>query len=171
MEQAYRDAPFRIGHEQTISQPTMVALMNQALNLSGAEKVLEIGTGSGYHAAVLSRMCKAVYSIERIARLGREAKLRLEALGYDNIRTRVGDGYLGWPEEAPFDRIVLTAAPSVMPEALLAQLAMGGSIVAPVGDEKQVLVRWTKRESGLLREQLGAVRFVPMLPGKTEQGP
>lgn len=167
---AYRDAPYPIGHGQTISQPTVVALMTQALRLRGDEKVLEIGTGSGYQAAVLSHLVAALYSIEIVAPLGVEAKARLARLGHRNVHVRVADGYAGWPEEAPFDRIILTAAPPEMPPALVAQLAEGGIIVAPVGDDLQDLVRWTKRGGELHEERLGSVRFVPMVPGASAPG-
>lgn len=162
---AYRDMPFPIGHGQTISQPTIVALMTQALELSGKEKVLEIGTGSGYQAAVLSLLVDKLFTIEIVAPLGRQAKQRLERLGYDNVSVRIGDGYRGWPQEAPFDRIILTAAPPQMPAELVRQLADGGTIVAPVGEVEQELVRWVKRGDALDKQVLGAVRFVPMVPG------
>jgi protein-L-isoaspartate(D-aspartate) O-methyltransferase len=162
---AYRDLPYPIGHGQTISQPTVVALMTNALELRGHEKVLEIGTGSGYQTAVLSLLAREVYSIEIVPTLGNEAKARLAELGYRNVHVRVGDGYQGWPEHAPFDRVILTAAPPEMPQALVDQLAMGGIIVAPVGDGAQDLVRWRKQPDGLVKEFLGAVRFVPMVPG------
>jgi protein-L-isoaspartate(D-aspartate) O-methyltransferase len=164
---AYRDMPFPIGYDQTISQPTVVALMTQALDLSGDEKVLEIGTGSGYQAAVLSLLVKKLFTIEIVKPLGLQAKERLAALGYDNVTVRIGDGYAGWPEEAPFDRIILTAAPPSMPKALIAQLAEGGVIVAPVGEVEQDLVRWRKKGGALHKEVLGAVRFVPMVPGSS----
>lgn len=163
---AYRDIPYPIGHGQTISQPTVVALMTQALHLTGSERVLEIGTGSGYQAAVLSRLAEEVYSIEIVAPLGEAAKERLARLGYDNVTVRIGDGYRGWPEHAPFDRVLLTAAPPALPPALVDQLADGGVIVAPVGGEEQDLVRWVKRGDALDKTVLGAVRFVPMVPGK-----
>lgn len=163
---AYRDEPHPIGHGQTISQPTVVALMTNALELSGGERVLEIGTGSAYQAAVLSPLAKAVYTIEIVPELAGSARERLARLGYDNVHVRLGDGYAGWPEHAPFDRILLTAAPPEMPAALVAQLADGGSIVAPVGEEQQDLLRWTKRGGSLHEENLGAVRFVPMVPGE-----
>jgi protein-L-isoaspartate(D-aspartate) O-methyltransferase len=166
---AYRDAPHPIGYGQTISQPTVVALMSNALRLGGREKVLEIGTGSGYQAAVLSLLARTVYSIEIVAPLGTTARDRLARLGYRNVQVRIGDGYAGWPEHAPFDRIILTAAPPKMPDALVEQLVDGGIIVAPVGEVDQVLVRWTKRAGRLHREPLGAVRFVPMVPGKPEK--
>jgi protein-L-isoaspartate(D-aspartate) O-methyltransferase len=163
--EAYEDYPLPIGHDQTISQPAIVALMTNALRLSGEERVLEIGTGSGYQAAVLSLLCRAVYSIEIVEPLGTAARTRLERLGYRNVQIRIGDGYRGWPEAAPFDRIILTAAPDDVPQALVAELRPGGILVAPIGKDMQVLVRWTKTERGIEKERLGAVRFVPMVPG------
>ncbi len=168
---AYRDAPLPIGHGQTISQPTVVALMTQALELDGDERVLEIGTGSGYQAAVLSVLVRRLFTIELVEPLGVIARRRLRDLGYDNVTMRIGDGYAGWSEHAPFDRIVLTAAPPSMPPALVAQLADGGIIVAPLGDDEQRLVRWTKKGDSIEKTVLGAVRFVPMVPGPTSQGP
>jgi protein-L-isoaspartate(D-aspartate) O-methyltransferase len=163
---AYRDEPAPIGHGQTISQPTVVAIMSDALELQGTERVLEIGTGSGYQAAVLSRLAAHVYSIEIVEPLGLAAKERLARLGYQNVEVRIGDGYAGWPEHAPFDRILLTAAPPEIPDALVAQLREGGLLVAPVGEgADQRLVRWTKTGGVLKKEDLGAVRFVPMVPG------
>lgn len=161
---AYADRPHPIGHGQTISQPTVVAIMTQALELDGSERVLEIGTGSGYQAAVLARLARKVFSIEIVAPLGEEARRRLAAMGHDNVEVRIGDGYQGWPEHAPFDCIILTAAPPEMPEALIRQLAEGGIVVAPVGDDQQRLVRWTKTSGELVKEDLGSVRFVPMVP-------
>ena len=163
---AYQDTPYPIGHGQTISQPTVVGLMTQALRLTGEERVLEIGTGSGYQAAVLALLAADVYSIEIVAPLGERARERLMRLGYDNVTVRIGDGYQGWPAHAPFDRIILTAAPPTMPAALVAQLKEGGILVAPVGEDIQDLVRWTKRDGKLDKERLGAVRFVPMVPAK-----
>ncbi len=164
---AYQDVPQPIGHGQTISQPTIVALMTNALRLRGNEQVLEIGTGSGYQAAVLSLLVKRVLSIEIVAPLGRRARKRLAELGYHNVRVRIGDGYRGWPDRAPFDRVILTAAPPKMPQALIDQLKDGGIVVAPVGEaDDQVLVRWTKRGGVLDKQRLGAVRFVPMVPAQ-----
>jgi protein-L-isoaspartate(D-aspartate) O-methyltransferase len=167
IRRAYEDRPQPIGHDQTISQPTVVAIMTQALRLGGTERVLEIGTGSGYQAAILARLCKEVFTIEIVPPLGEAARDRLKALGYANVHVRIGDGYLGWPEAAPFDRILLTAAPPEIPRALVDQLAEGGILVAPVGEqgEAQRLVRWTKRGGSLKKEDLGAVRFVPMVRG------
>jgi protein-L-isoaspartate(D-aspartate) O-methyltransferase len=165
LAEAYGNHAFPIGHGQTISQPTVVAIMTDALRLTGTERVLEVGTGSGYQAAVLSRLARDVYSIEIVAPLGNEARERLAALGFDNVHVKVGDGYLGWPEHAPFDRIILTAAPPELPPRLVEQLRDGGILVAPLGDEEQQLYRWTKRDGVLTREDLGAVRFVPMVSG------
>jgi protein-L-isoaspartate(D-aspartate) O-methyltransferase len=175
---AYRDEPLPIGFSQTISQPYVVALMSQALSLQGGERVLEIGTGSGYQAAVLSLLCSHVDSIEVIPELAATAKARLARLGYHNVAVHVGDGYKGFAAGAPYDRILLTAAPPEIPEALLQELRLGGILVAPVGpspapkerkrDEpgfEQRLLRIKKTEAGLVTEDLGAVRFVPMVPG------
>ena len=165
---AYADEPYPIGRDQTISQPTVVALMTQALLLRGAERVLEIGTGSGYQAAVLSHLTQSVFTVERIALLGESARARLHLLGYRNIHVHIGDGFAGWPEQAPFDRIVLTAAPAGVPAPLLDQLADDGLLVAPVGDLwAQTLYRWHKRDAQVTAQELGAVRFVPMLEGVT----
>jgi len=165
IQQAYADHPLPIGEGQTISQPTIVAVMTDALELSGNERVLEIGTGSGYQAAVLSLLVRQVLTIEIVESLGAAARTRLAELGYKNVEVRIGDGYLGWPEKAPFDRVMLTAAPPEIPRALVDQLAEGGILVAPVGEqgEAQRLVRWTKRGGALEKQDLGAVRFVPMV--------
>ena len=167
IREAYVDRPQPIGHGQTISQPTVVAIMTSALRLTGTERVLEIGTGSGYQAAVLARLCREVYSIEIVAPLGEAARDRLRDLGYANVHVRIGDGYQGWPEAAPFDRVLLTAAPPEIPGALLKQLVEGGTLVAPVGEQGEVqrLVRWTKQQGTLKKEDLGTVRFVPMVRG------
>jgi protein-L-isoaspartate(D-aspartate) O-methyltransferase len=168
LEDAYRDAPLPIGGGQTISQPTVVGWMSHALDLEGDERVLEIGTGSGYQAAVLSELAREVYSIEVVRNLGEASRERLRSLGHDNVHVRVGDGYAGWPEQAPFDRILLTAAPPELPKALLDQLADGGVLVAPVGAQGDVqqLLRIRKEGGKLRRERLGHVRFVPMVPGR-----
>jgi protein-L-isoaspartate(D-aspartate) O-methyltransferase len=164
LDRAYEDHANPIGHGQTISQPTVVAMMTEALKLSGRERVLEIGTGSGYQAAILSLLAREVDSIEIIEELGRSAAERLRRLGYANVEVRIGDGYRGWPEAAPFDRVILTAAPIEVPQTLFDQLGEDGILVAPLGDEhEQYLYRWTKRSGRLERETLGAVRFVPMV--------
>ena len=159
---AYADTPLPIGHGQTISQPYIVAFMSEALELKGGERVLEIGTGSGYQAAVLAELAREVYSIEIVEPLGREAEKRLRELGYSNIKLRVGDGYRGWPEAAPFDAIMVTAAPDHVPPALIEQLAEGGRLVLPVGSFFQELVRIRRTKDGTKQESLLPVRFVPM---------
>jgi protein-L-isoaspartate(D-aspartate) O-methyltransferase len=159
---AYEDRPLPIGLDQTISQPYIVAYMTEALKLTGHEKVLEIGTGSGYQAAVLAEVAKEVYSIEIVKELGLRAKELLERLGYDNIHLRIGDGYRGWPDKAPFDAIILTAAPGHVPEPLLEQLAVGGRLIAPVGKRTQNLVLYEKTPSGIRSRRLLPVIFVPM---------
>jgi protein-L-isoaspartate(D-aspartate) O-methyltransferase len=161
-EHAYEDRPLPIGHLQTISQPYVVAAMSEALDLGPEERVLEIGTGSGYQAAVLSGLCREVFSIEIVAPLAERARTELARLGYDNVQVRSGDGYRGWPEQAPFDAIVVTAAPDHVPQPLLDQLALGGRLVMPVGDTFQELIRITRTEGGFERESLFPVRFVPM---------
>ena len=160
---AYEDHPLPIGHGQTISQPYIVALMTELCNLDGSEKVLEIGTGSGYQAAVLSLLAKKVYSIEIVEPLGMNARRLLAELGYRNVEVRVGDGYRGWQEEAPFDVIILTAAPPRIPDALIDQLAEGGILVAPEGEYAQELVTITKTHGQLHRRTVTYVRFVPMV--------
>jgi protein-L-isoaspartate(D-aspartate) O-methyltransferase len=165
---AYGDHPVPIGHDQTISQPTIVAVMSGALELGGAERVLEIGTGSGYQAAVLSRLAREVFSIELVPSLAVLARRHLDEVGCANVHVRVGDGYQGWPDEAPFDRIILTAAPAVLPGALVEQLAEGGVLVAPVGAQggNQRLLRLRRRGAAIATEDLGAVVFVPMVHGR-----
>lgn len=165
---AYTDGPLPIGEEQTISQPYIVALMSESLQLQGAETVLEIGTGSGYQAAVLSRLAKQVYSIEIIPQLAETARARLAALGYTNVTVIVGDGNLGWPQASPYEAIMVTAAAPQVPPALLEQLADGGCLVLPVtvNEEEQHLVRLRKRGRKVSREDLGAVRFVPLVEGR-----
>jgi protein-L-isoaspartate(D-aspartate) O-methyltransferase len=162
---AYADGPLDIGHGQTASQPTVVAMMSEALEVRGPERVLEVGTGSGYQAAVLSLLAAKVYSIEVVAALAQEARDRLTRLGYANVQVRAGDGYAGWPDAAPFDRILLTAAPPEAPTALLDQLTDGGVLVAPVGADPQTqhLARYRKRGAQVVEEDLGGVRFVPMV--------
>ena len=159
---AYEDHPLPIGYKQTISQPYVVAAMTEALGLRGGEKVLEVGTGSGYQAAVLAEICGAVYSIEIVEPLAERARADLARLGYGNVHVRHGDGYRGWPEQAPFDAIVVTAAPDHVPPALVEQLAVGGRMVLPVGRGIQDLGRLTRTPEGVRRETLMGVRFVPM---------
>jgi protein-L-isoaspartate(D-aspartate) O-methyltransferase len=167
---SYENRPLATGFGQTISQPTVVAIMTEALELTGRERVLEIGTGSGYQTAILSLLASKVFSLETIAPLALSARDRLARLGYTNVDVRLGDGYSGWPEEAPFDRIIVTAAPSELPDELVAQLDEGGILVSPVGppDGLQVLVRGRKRGNTVHTEQLGPVRFVPMEPRTAE---
>ncbi len=165
---AYADHPLPIGEDQTISQPLIVALMSKLARVGPGDKVLEIGTGSGYHAAVLAEMGPTVYTIEIIEPLGRGARLVLAALGYENIHVKIGDGYRGWPEHAPFDAIVVTAAPPSVPQPLLEQLAVGGRMVLPVGEREQELEVITRTETGFEHERHGAVRFVPMT-GEAQQ--
>jgi protein-L-isoaspartate(D-aspartate) O-methyltransferase len=159
---AYDDEALPIGYGQTISQPYVVALMCDLLELAPDDKVLEIGTGSGYHAAVLSRLGGEVYSIEILRPLADRARRTLHRLGYDNVHVRMGDGYRGWPAAAPFDAILLTAAPPQIPQPLLDQLAPGGRLVAPVGEGAQELTRITRTGDGLRRETIATVYFVPM---------
>lgn len=164
---AYKDHPLPIGHEQTISQPYIVAFMTQLLDVKRDSVVLEIGTGSGYQAAVLSLLARTVYTIELIPELARSAVQRLRELGYSNVVVRTGDGYAGWPEKAPFDRIILTAAPPEIPQALIDQLKRGGKLVAPVGRFSQTLVLLTKHADGTVeRKSVLPVAFVPMRPGR-----
>lgn len=160
---AYQDSPLPIGSGQTISQPYIVAFMTEALELKRSDRVLEIGTGSGYQAAVLGHICAEVYSIELLESLGKEAAERLQRLGYTNIHLRVGDGYRGWPEAAPFDAIIVTAAPPEIPKALLDQLKVGGRLVVPVGTGEQTLIRIRRSRDGYSHQNLLPVRFVPMV--------
>jgi protein-L-isoaspartate(D-aspartate) O-methyltransferase len=160
---AYADTPLPIGYGQTISQPYVVAFMTEALEPKPDDRVLEIGTGSGYQAAVLARLCRDVYSMEIVEPLAREAAERLERLGYANIHLRTGDGYRGWPEAAPFDGIIVTAAPEKIPQALLEQLRVGGRMIVPVGRGDQTLVRIRRTPKGFAQESLMLVRFVPMV--------
>ncbi|MDX2169167.1 MAG: protein-L-isoaspartate(D-aspartate) O-methyltransferase, partial [Deltaproteobacteria bacterium] len=164
-EFAYEDAPLPIESGQTISQPFIVALMSAALELRQSDRVLEVGTGSGYAAAVLSRVAAEVYTIERHGELADLATQRLAALHYDNVHVRHGDGTLGWPEQAPFDAIVVAAGGPDVPPALLEQLAVGGRLVIPIGPtpRTQELVRVRRTAAGLQREELGGVRFVPLI--------
>jgi protein-L-isoaspartate(D-aspartate) O-methyltransferase len=160
---AYGDHPLAIGHGQTISQPYVVALMTQLLQLDGSERLLEVGTGSGYQAAVLAELARIVYSIEIDPRLAATAQKRLGELGYQNVQVRAGDGFFGWPEAAPFDAIIITAAAPRVPDRLVAQLRDGGRLVLPVGaPHEQQLVVGIKRGEQLELQVVGSVLFVPM---------
>jgi protein-L-isoaspartate(D-aspartate) O-methyltransferase len=160
--QAYEDHPLPIGHGQTISQPYIVAFMTEAAGLSGGETVLEIGTGSGYQSAVLAEIAARVFTIEIVAPLAAASAALLKQLGYANVSVRSGDGYLGWPEAAPFDAILVTAAAPRIPEPLERQLKDGGRLVVPVGDDWQELVVVTRRGERFEEKKLLPVRFVPM---------
>ena len=164
---AYVDEPVPIGYAQTISQPYVVALMTEQLDPKPTDRVLEIGTGSGYQAAILGQLAAEVYSIEIVPELARSAANTLRELGYTNITVRQGDGYKGWPERAPFDGIMVTAAPPELPQALVAQLARGGRLVAPIGStwNQELIVIEKKTDGTITRRSMGAVSFVPMKPG------
>jgi len=166
-DQAYMDRTLPIGHHQTISAPSIVARMSEALQVGERMKVLEIGTGSGYQAAILAELCRRLYTIERHKPLLEIAEERFHELRLTNITAIAGDGYLGWPEQAPFERVIITAAAPQVPVTLVEQLTVGGILVAPIGEdgEEQRLVRVTRHETGGEAEDLGAVRFVQMLPG------
>jgi protein-L-isoaspartate(D-aspartate) O-methyltransferase len=166
-DQAWENVALPIGHGQTISQPAVVALMTQALEPGERMKVLEIGTGCGYQAAILTRLCRRVFTIERHRALLKEAEARFAQLRIHNITVRFGDGTKGWPEQAPFDRIIVTAAARELPQALLDELAPDGILVAPVGAERrdQELLRVRRTETGFSSENLGPVRFVPLVAG------
>lgn len=162
--QAYSDHPLPIGEKQTISQPYMVALMTEALQLKGMEKVLEIGAGSGYQTAILAEIALKVFSIERIRSLAIQARKLLYELGYLNVEIKFSDGTLGWEEESPFEAILVTAGSPSVPQPLVDQLAVGGRLVIPVGEEvDQDLIRITKTEEGIRRENLGGCRFVKLI--------
>lgn len=165
---AYADQALPIACGQTISQPYVVAFMTEQLDVASSHRVLEIGTGSGYQAAVLSRLAREVFTVERFRTLAEEARARLETLGFRNVTVVVGDGREGLVQHAPFDRIIVTAATENLPGALVEQLADGGKLLAPLGpqDDVQHVVRLTKRDGRLERESLIAVRFVPLLPGQ-----
>ncbi|MBN2190997.1 MAG: protein-L-isoaspartate(D-aspartate) O-methyltransferase [Candidatus Aureabacteria bacterium] len=162
---AYEDYPLSIGHSQTISQPYIVAFMTEAADLKPADKVLEIGTGSGYQTAILSKLVDKVYSVEIIEPLARNAEERLDRLGYKNIFIKCADGYKGWPEHAPYDAIIVTAAPEEIPGTLVDQLKDGGVMIVPVGSYYQELYRVIKKGGVLHKEVLMPVRFVPMIRG------
>ncbi len=169
-KKAYRDHPLPIGEGQTISQPYVVALMTELLDLKSSDRVLEIGTGSGYQAAVLAELVKEVYSIEIRERLSEQAELLLNSLGYKNVRTKYADGYFGWEEHAPFDAIIITASANHIPPPLIKQLKNGGRLIIPLGSTLyfQTLTIVTKTRDDLAVEQMGGVRFVPMV-GKMRQ--
>ena len=170
-ERAYEDMPLPISAGQTISQPSVVGLMTQALNVQPRDKVLEVGTGSGYQAAILSHLARRVYTVDRFPRLVREAQERFDALGLVNVTTMACDGSYGLPEQAPFDRIIVTAAAEDPPGPLLAQLKTGGIMVLPVGqsDAVQSLIKVTRLEAGFDYEELRAVRFVPLVEGMGQE--
>lgn len=165
---AYQNRPLPIGHDQTISQPFIVGYMTEAASVAPGEKVLEIGTGSGYQAAVLAELAREVYTIEIIPELAEGARSVLRELGYKNVQVKTGNGYEGWPEHAPFDAIVVTAAPDEVPQALVNQLALRGKMVIPVGSTFQEMVIITRDESGVVERRTIPVRFVPMT-GKPKQ--
>ena len=168
-DRAYEDTPLAIGFEQTISQPYVVAAMTEAAQITAGEKVLEIGTGSGYQAAVLAELGADVYSIEIVEPLAKRTHELLHRMGYDKLHLRIGDGYQGWPEAAPFGAIIVTAAPEKVPQPLLDQLAIGGRLVIPVGKQgDQDLRVFTRNQNGTTSESLFGVRFVPMT-GKAQQ--
>jgi protein-L-isoaspartate(D-aspartate) O-methyltransferase len=166
-DQAWENVALPIGQAQTISQPLVVALMTQALDVGERHKVLEIGTGSGYQAAVLAKLCRRVFTIERHRALLREAEKRFAELKLHNVTTRFGDGSKGWPEQQPFDRIMVTAAAPAVPQVLIDSLTEGGILVAPVGEERrdQQLLRIHRTKDGIVMEDLGPVRFVPLVEG------
>ncbi|NQU61743.1 MAG: protein-L-isoaspartate(D-aspartate) O-methyltransferase [Rhodospirillales bacterium] len=163
--QAFDDVALPIGHHQTLSQPSVVGRMTQALDITERMKVLEIGTGSGYQAAVLARLCRRLYTMERHPELLKRAEERFKHLGLVNITTLTGDGSLGWPEQAPFERIMVTAAAADVPEVLLDQLAVGGVMIVPVGldENDQHLLRVKRNDDGIETEDLGRTRFVPLV--------
>lgn len=160
---AYEDGPLPIGDGQTISQPFVVAYMTEVLSLQPTDRVLEIGTGSGYQAAILGELAKEVYTIEIVPALAERARKTLETLGYRNIHTRLGDGYAGWPEAAPFEKIIVTAAPEAVPQALIDQLEIGGTMVVPVGRRQQMMTILRRTPDGVVRRETIPVRFVPMV--------
>ena len=160
---AYMDGPLPIGQGQSISQPSLVAMMTEALALKKTDKVLEVGTGSGYQAAVLAELADKVLTVEILEPLARQAERTLTELGYSNVRVRVGDGYQGWPEQAPFDAIIVTAAPDHVPQPLLNQLTVGGRLILPVGRLFQTLELYRRTAEGYERKTLTLVRFVPLV--------
>ena len=172
-DRAYDNVALPVGHGQTISQPQVVTRMTEALEVGARHKVLEIGTGSGYQAAILAKLCRRVFTIERYRDLLKTAEERFAALRIHNITTRLGDGAKGWPEQAPFDRIIVTAAASEVPPALLKSLGEGGIMVIPVGEERrdQRLLRIRRKGEETVTEELGPVRFVPLVEGLPRESP
>jgi protein-L-isoaspartate(D-aspartate) O-methyltransferase len=168
VEEAYAERALPIDCGQTISAPALVGMMTAALEIGDRDRILEIGTGSGYQTAVLAKLARRVYSIERFRTLVTAAEQRFAALRLSNITTRIGDGILGWPEQAPFDKIIVTAAGDTVPQALLAQVRVAGIVVAPVGPASgvQKLMKFVRTESGFDERTLADVRFVPLIPGK-----
>ncbi|HET9412792.1 MAG TPA: protein-L-isoaspartate(D-aspartate) O-methyltransferase [Pseudolabrys sp.] len=171
VDSAYADQALPIACGQTISQPYVVAYMTEQLNVGPTHRVLEIGTGSGYQAAILSRLARDVVTVERYRTLADQARDRLKALGYDNVEVVAGDGFAGMPERAPYDRIIVTAAAETVPETLMDQLADDGIMILPLGSHEgsQHIIKLTKSQTGTRRESLIPVRFVPMLPGQAQE--
>lgn len=167
---SYEDTPLPIGYDQTISQPYIVAYMTEVAAVQPGDKVLEIGTGSGYQAAVLAELAGQVYTIEVIKPLADSARMKLKDMGFSNVRVKWGDGYKGWPQEAPFDVIVVTAAPDEVPQVLVDQLKVGGRMVVPVGTFFQEIYLVTRTESGIEKKALLPVRFVPMVHPQKDKG-
>ncbi len=161
-DEAYHDGPLPIDHDQTISQPYIVAIMTQLLQIDSTSHVLEIGTGSGYQAAILGKIADSVFSIEIIPQLAEKAAKLLDSLGYKNVTVKAGDGYLGWPDHAPFDGVIVTAAAPTIPQPLIEQLKIGGRMVIPVGDFNQELYLIVKNKDGVVKQSIIPVRFVPM---------
>jgi len=167
---AYEDGPLPIGYDQTISQPYVVAFMTEQLRPKQNDRVLEIGSGSGYQAAILAELVKEVYTVEIVPALGKTAEATLQRLGYKNVHIKVGDGYKGWPEEAPFDAIIVTCAPEKVPQPLVDQLEEGGRMVIPVGERFAQQLHLFEKKNGQLKESVTLpVRFVPMLRSKEEK--
>ena len=169
---AYNDHPLPIGKGQTISQPYIVAFMTEALALKPKDRVLEIGTGSGYQAAILAELVDEVYTVEIVGELAKRAKQTLEKLGYRNIHVKTGDGYKGWPEKAPFDAVIVTCAPEKIPRPLVQQLKEGGRMIIPVGKAGSIqrLVKLTKKDGKIKKHEEMLVRFVPMVKGRDSRG-
>ena len=162
-QQAYHDSPLPIGQQQTISQPYVIALMLSQLDLKPDHKVLEVGAGSGYVAALLATICKDVFTIEHVPDLADAAARRLSKLGYQQVQVKCGDGCLGWPEEAPFDRIIASAAAKDIPRELIKQLKIGGKLILPFGEAEQKLLLLHKTDTGIKEQDLGKVAFVPLV--------